>query len=394
MQHRVRYAKCLFLSSALTASSLTGCTGISTRYTLRRVDNTAVLFPPHSSLPEPNPTASAEVKKARQNSTAVDCDLNGKMVTLHCNRSTALLEFKTDSYLAEPKELGTSSDRTLGMPLGLNVDPFREIGVFQAQLLQLEGRGCLKPAEAQRILRAVPEDFPLPPPFAFHFQLGNFDTNGYFDLTPDFRMEVISPIYDSEDAQTLDHQTGYEVSYYGFKAVDPDGRLLSSFTSAGESRLGQPVQSKPAPRSKIAFPAGPSFYRLLFKFEKAADKQITHAFLLTAAAHSDLDVTTTRIMAPAVYQCVAPLPPMANCMEFPQLFGVNPELRVRVNGKDTYLALGAGVGSALQLPFEAEVPKTLHITRLYRGRRIPISFDPANKDILLLTLLPGDELTW
>ena len=81
-------------------------------------------------------------------------------------------------------------------------------------------------------------------------------------------------------------------------------------------------------------------------------------------------------------------------MEFPQLFGVNPELRVRVNGKDKFVALGAGVGSALQLPFGAEVPKTLHITRLYRGHRIPISFDPATKDILLLTLMPGDELTW
>jgi hypothetical protein len=391
MQHRVRYAPFFFLACVFLSSFLTACTRINMRYSLRRVDNTAVLFPPHSPpIVQNSGSSTAAIKNARQNSKTADCDLNGKMVTLHWHKSAALLELKTDSYLAEPKESAQSPDRASGM----NVDPLREIGAFHAQLLQLEGRGCLKPAEAQRLLRAVPEAFPLPPSFAYHFQLGSFDTTGYFDLTPDFRMEVIRPIYDREDAQTLEHQTGYEVSYYNFKAVDPDGHLVASLTSVGESRLGRPVQSKPARRNKITFPASPSFFRLLFKFERAADKQITHAFLLTSAEHSDLDATTSRMLASAVYQCVAPLPPLANCMEFPQLFGVNPELRVRVNGNDTFVALGGGVGSALQLPFGAEVPKKLRITRLYRGHRIPVTFDPSTKDILLLTLLPGDEITW
>ena len=390
MQRSVRYQR-LILTCALVSSALSGCTRTNMRYNLRRVDSTAILFPPHLSRSHHNSNEyAAALKNARQNPIAVDCDLNGKMVTLRWNKRTALLELKADSYVAEQKESGKSPDLALGM----NVDPFREIGAFRAELFQLEERGCLKPAEAQRILRAVPEEFPLPPLVGYHFQLGNFDTTRYFDLTPEFRMEVISPIYDREDVQTLEHQTGYEVSYYNFKAVDPDGRLVASLTSAGESHLGQPVQSKPTPRNKITFLTSPSFYRLLFKFEKTADTQITHAFLLTAATHSELDATTTRILASAVYQCVAPLPPLANCMEFPQLFGVNPELRVRVNGKDSFVALGAGVGSALQLPFGAEVPKTLNITRLYRGHRIPISFDPATKDILLLTLMPGDELTW
>jgi len=360
------------------------------RYSLRRFNNTAVLFPPHSSQVGQNPSASAVVKNGRQNSTAVDCDLNGKMVTLRWNKNTALLELNADSYLVERREADKPPDRAVGMDL----DPFREIGAFHAQLLGLERRGCLKAVEAQRILRAMPEEFPLPPSFAFHFQFGNFDTDGYFDLTPDFRMEVISPIYDREDSQTLQHQTGYEVSYYNFKAVDPDGRLTATLASAGESPRGQPIQPKPAPRNKITFPTSPSFYRLLFKFEETADKQITHAFLLTSAEQPDLDATTSRVLASAVYHCVSPLPPLANCTEFPQLFGVNPEMRVRVNRKDTFVALGGVVLAALQLPFGADVPKSLRITRLYRGRHIPISFDSGTKDILLLTLMPGDELTW
>jgi hypothetical protein len=162
------------------------------RYNLRRVDSTAILFPPHSSRARHNSNEyAAALKNVSQNPIAVDCDLNGKMVTLRWNKRTALLVLKADSYVAEQKESGKSADLALGM----NVDPFREIGAFRAELFQLEERGCLKPAEAQRILRAVPEEFPLPPLVGYHFQLGNFDTTRYFDLTPEFRMEVISPAH-------------------------------------------------------------------------------------------------------------------------------------------------------------------------------------------------------
>src|SRR5215469_3775402 len=174
MQRSIRHGQRLIPTCALVLFVLSGCTRTNLRYSLRRVDDTAVLFPPHSSQAGQNPKAFAALKNARQNWTAVDCDLNGTLVTLHWNKSTALLKFNADSYLAEPKESDKSPDRALGM----NLDPFREIGAFHAQLLHLEGRGCLKPAEAQRVLRAVPEGFPLPPSFAFHFQLGNFDTNG------------------------------------------------------------------------------------------------------------------------------------------------------------------------------------------------------------------------
>lgn len=63
-------------------------------------------------------------------------------------------------------------------------------------------------------------------------------------------------------------------------------------------------------------------------------------------------------------------------------------LRVRLQLDGIVLdALGLG-------NFSADVPKNLQITRLYQGRRVPILFDPATKDIFRLSLMPGDELVW
>lgn len=41
---------------------------------------------------------------------------------------------------------------------------------------------------------------------------------------------------------------------------------------------------------------------------------------------------------------------------------------------------------------DADVQKNLRVARLFNGRQVPIVFDPANKDILGLTLMPGDEI--
>jgi hypothetical protein len=49
---------------------------------------------------------------------------------------------------------------------------------------------------------------------------------------------------------------------------------------------------------------------------------------------------------------------------------------------------------ALGLPFSADVPRNLRVTRLFQGKRVPIEFDRENDDILRLTLMPGDEIVW
>jgi hypothetical protein len=67
MQRSVRYQR-LILTCALVSSALSGCTRTNMRYNLRRVDSTAILFPPYSSRAHHNSNEyAAALTNARQN---------------------------------------------------------------------------------------------------------------------------------------------------------------------------------------------------------------------------------------------------------------------------------------------------------------------------------------
>jgi hypothetical protein len=272
------------------------------------------------------------------------------------------------------------------------LDPLQDIGAFHSQLQMLESKGCLTSLEAQHIRRVVAEGFPLPPSISYRYQLGSFDTIGFFELTPDFRLEVVNPIYDS-DSQTVEHQTGYEVSYYAFRAAPNDNRLTASLTSVSEFHPSQATILKASPASKVDFPTSPSFFHLVFKTEKTSSRQITKAFLLSSTDDSRLDTGTKQLQAASVDTCEAVSTPGVGCVGFPPNFGVSPELRVRANGKYVFVPLNGSVTDALGMHgLDADVQKNLRVTRLFKGRRVPIVSDPGNKDILGLTLMPGDEI--
>jgi hypothetical protein len=83
------------------------------------------------------------------------------------------------------------------------------------------------------------------------------------------------------------------------------------------------------------------------------------------------------------------------CVTFSSDFGVNPQMRVLVNGKETFVGISGTVRDALNLNRPGTVaPKTLMVRRIFQGRLIPVKFDPASDDILHLVLMPGDEISW
>jgi hypothetical protein len=83
------------------------------------------------------------------------------------------------------------------------------------------------------------------------------------------------------------------------------------------------------------------------------------------------------------------------CLIFPANFGVSPELRVRVKGRETFVRVGGMVHDALEsLGPGAEAPTTLQVRRFFRGQLMPVRFDSSSEDILRLELMPGDEITW
>jgi hypothetical protein len=387
-----RISKLLLFALMVILPSLAGCPNAPLRYDLQRWGTTTVLVPPNQrSTNENSGLLISKLKNARrESSSGTRCDTEGPVVALHWHRKGLEIRVKAESYVAERTEASQSRGEVSGMYL----DPLQDIGTFHGQLLQLESKGCFNSVEARRIRRAVAERSPLPPSIAYRYQLGSYDTTGFIELTPDFRLNVVTPIYDS-DSQTLEHQIGYEIAYYNFAPVVGDGRVTASLVSVAEFRPGQPETVKSTPRNRVDFPRSPSYFHVTFKTEKTSGRHVTRAFLLSSTDELQLDAGTKQLQDAPVDTCEIVSTSGVKCIGFPPNFGVSVELRVRFNHKEAFVQLDGIVLDALGLKnLSADVPKSLRVTRLFQGRPVPIVFDRTKKDILALTLMPGDEITW
>jgi hypothetical protein len=382
-----------FLAVALlgfAAPFLAGCPKAPLSYKLQRWGTTTILFPPNlrSTADERSSQLVSNLTNARRSSVAgTNCDIEGSVVALHWHGKAVEIRVNSESYIAERSEAQSTA--------GMYLDPLQDIGKFNEALLERESKGCFSSTEGRRIRRAVAERFPLPPSIAYRYELGSYDTTGFFELTPDFRLNVVSPIYQDGQTRAVEHQLGYEVSYYNFRSAANDGRLTVSLTSVTEFRTGEHEMPKAAPRNRVDFPVSPNYFRLVLKTERSSTRQITLTFLLGSPDEQQLDTGTKQLQAASVDSCQAVSLSGVTCISFPFDFGVSAELRVLANGRETFVQLDGIVLNALGLRnLSADVPKNLRITRLYQGRRVPVMFDPLTKDIFRLSLMPGDELEW
>lgn len=350
-------------------------------YKLERSGTTPILIPPNlRSIDEKSPQLVSIVKNARRRVAGTNCNIEGHVVTLHWNGKAAEIRMNSESYVAER---------------GMYLDPLQDIAKFHDELRERESKGCFSSTEARRIRRAVAERFPLPPSIAYRYALGSYDTTGFFELTPDFRLNVVSPIYQDGQPKTVEHQLGYEVSYYSFRSAANEGLVTASLTSVTEFRTGEHETPKFSPRNSVDFPSSPNYFRLVLKTEKSSSKQITLSFLVGSADEQRLDAGTKQLQAASVDSCQAVTLSGVTCIAFPFDFGVSAELRVQTNGRDTFVRLDGTVLDVLGVPnISADVPKNLQITRLYQGRHVPVTYDPETKDIFQLNLMPGDQLAW
>ena len=287
---------------------------------------------------------------------------------------------------------------------------------FHAELLDRQTKGCLRPDENTRLRRAIVENLPLPPAIAYFFELGSYDVTGYFDLTPDFRMLTTSPIYRPDSDQIPENLIGYETAHYVFirdpkpnataAALPANGfapsddansdRILLSLSRATEVINGEPAIEKRTLRNDLHFPESPGYFRLLFMADdNAATVKITRAIMLSAPDQTRLAQAVASRQDSAENFCATLAVPGVSCIIFPRNFGVSPELRVRANGQDFYIRVGGFLQEVLDLQHrDGAPPKALKVRRPFRGRLVSVKFDPNSRDILMLVLLPGDEITW
>jgi hypothetical protein len=120
-------------------------------------------------------------------------------------------------------------------------------------LSERQAKGCLREIENERLRRTIVEYFPLPPAIAYFLQMGSYDITGYFDLTPDFRMQITSPIYPAGTEPSTKTLLGYETANYTFVREGPDNRTRLRLASATEVLIGAaPIETTDSAQ-RIAF---------------------------------------------------------------------------------------------------------------------------------------------
>jgi hypothetical protein len=361
----------------LVVPLLAGCPSAPLHYTLVRSGEGSLVAPPRTSAAAAAaPTFETKIRKSRTHPPRkVDCDIEDGPVTIH---------WQGDSAVAQIKSGGLAQSEPNG---ALYFDSFKEVPLFEHALVQIESKGCLRSDEDYRLKQLLTQRLPLPSPLAYELRFGSYDLTGYLDLTSDFQMQVVSPLYATNRAG-LRFDDGRETGYYSLIPSKSNDHIRIHLTFTIDVFAGK---SKPPSQNHIQFPKSFGYSRLFLRSEKSAGSSVTRAILVSAPDRIKLAAATTQIQESAGDSCRAVTDPKVDCIIFPADFGVNAALRVTVNGTEKYVYVGATLGAVLETN---SIPKTLRVERFFRGRLIPISFDQGTPDIGSLVLMPGDQISW
>ena len=292
----------------------------------------------------------------------------------------------------------------------------RQPGWLADWSMRAEAQGCVALGRGEELAELILESVPMDSAAAARLMNAGF-LSGYVDLGQWSRLEVHSPLlrggaaldasllnatrvgqlrrvtpqeYSGDvDADLATSVIGFETAWYGVERNT--GRAGYHFAAlSAERNIQGAVERAAAPAvNYFQFPPQAAFFRLIYKTE-AND---VLAFVVAGATREDLN-RRTKAAAGDSAECGKS---GGMCLELPRRVGVNPFLRVRVNGGDVNVRLPASVAAAIR-EAGVESPDTillqLRVTKLFHGRPAPVEFDPKSPDILNLQLTGGEQISW
>jgi hypothetical protein len=372
---------------ALVTMPLVSCSPVAHRYVLSRQNQTTILVPPGVTIPTKGALEIELLNARRAPFPRAGCEINRDPIQIQWHGSTAFIRVKSASAL-----LGFGPDSAKEEQDSL--DPLQYINELRGDLIGLESRGCLHKGEGQTLAADIAEKLPFPPFVAYELRFGAFDLNQFIDLTPDFRLRIVYPVYGVDNHLQTKEIKGVETVYYEIVSDHIDGRVrISELTTENYSSSSAESQG-PAQRIASPFPRSFAYSRLILKKNLTSADPITVAIILSSADRKHLDDATKEFDNSTEASCKAITSPDASCIMFPSLTGVNAEIRVKVNGKEAFARLGAQVIEAIQEFGSDDTPRSVQVRRLFDKRLVPIKGDSDYKDLLALILMPGDVINY
>ncbi|MGB8661107.1 MAG: hypothetical protein WCD34_11835, partial [Candidatus Acidiferrum sp.] len=361
-------------------------------YVLSHQEDMEVLIPPGVTLPA-NGDLNIKLSNARKAPFGrVGCDINRGRIEIQWHGRTAYVRAKPGSEL-----LGFGQGSIKGQPVALDprgsvkgesvaLDPLQYINEFRAELSALEANGCLHAGGGQVLATRIAENLPFAPFLAYLLRFGVFDLNEFVDLTPDFRLRIVYPVYSASNQMGTKEITNVKTIYYKIVSDATNGRI--------RILRAKSLDAPPDRQNEIAspFPKSSAYFRLFLKKSAAAKDPVSVAIVLTSEDRQHLEDATQKLDDDAEPSCRTIISTDANCIMFPPLTGVNAEIRVKVNGKEAFARLGAQVGEAIRDVDADDLPRSVRVSRLFDKHLVPIRAASDDKALLTLILMPGDDI--
>jgi len=299
------------------------------------------------------------------------------------------------------RRISTTRDALLKLPAG----------GLAALTAGFEERGCVAEGEGARVAVRIVESVALEPVAAYRLLHPGLRESWYFDLGPENRLQVDSPIVragaDAEkpllqgaSTTTMPREgqlevatkvssdlVGFETAWYGVRPK-PQSSGFIIVPLYAESHIQGVVERTAEPRTNyFHFRADAACYRIFHR----GDQTI---IVVSAPTRAELDRETRALQKdPAACAAFAP----QTCVLAPHNVGINATVVVTVNGKETAVLVGGAVRAAIQAGGERNpdaVLARLTVRKPYNGKLTAVEFDPANREILSMILFGGESLEW
>lgn len=384
---------------SVMAISLGACSRGAGSYLLTHRGNTELLVPPGVTLPVDRPL-ELKLRNARKLPVSLaGCEIHRDPISVEWRGTTAVVRARPGSdFLGFGQGSSNQQAASLdsrgsigGQPIAL--DPLQYISRLRADLIALEASGCLRRGEGQVLAARIAEELPFQPLLSYLLRFGAFDLNEFIDLTPDFRLRIVYPVYSADNPSQTKEIEGVETVCYELVSHQNDGRVGISQTGSKNSCKDHSAPQEPQKPIASPFPSSIAFFRLFLKKGISPKDPVTVAIVLSSVDREHLENATRELDGSTEASCRAVTPSNASCTMFPPLTGVNAEIRVKVNGKDAFAELGARVDQLIHEAGDDDLPRSVRVKRLFNARLVPVRAD-SEKQLLALILMPGDVVNY
>jgi hypothetical protein len=157
----------------------------------------------------------------------------------------------------------------------------------------------------------------------------------------------------------------------------------------GLQRLSvQSMKNRPsgqAPVQQLIYPSEmhDRWYRFYYEVFFRNSRETKGSVLVGAKQKKELDRLADQLLKDPDSVCGAQ---SRNCSVFPEACSVSIEMEIVVNGTPRSVTWGSALATVV------DHARHVELSRMYKGRLVPVQLDPKDANALRLPLLPGDHV--